>query len=57
VVERVGASRLQQLFAARWDPRYDVVEQLARLEGRLHSWAAEHPGSVHHDAAPSGPLV
>jgi hypothetical protein len=56
VVERVGASRLQQLFAARWDPRYDVVEQLARLEARLHSWTAERPGSVQHDVSPSSPL-
>jgi tetratricopeptide (TPR) repeat protein len=58
VVERFGASRLQQLFAARWTfHRYDVVEQLARLEGRLHSWSARQPASDHHDAAPSGPLV
>jgi DNA-binding SARP family transcriptional activator len=58
VVERVGASRLQQLVAAKLKfARYDVVEQVARLEGRLYAWTAEQPGSVHHDAAPSGPLV
>jgi len=38
VVERVGASRLQQLVESKLKfDRYDVVEQLARLDDRLHS--------------------
>jgi DNA-binding SARP family transcriptional activator len=58
VVERVGASRLQQLVTSKLKfDRYDVVEQLARLEGRLPRSAAVPPGSVQHDAASSGPLV
>jgi DNA-binding SARP family transcriptional activator len=58
VVEGVGAARLQWLVTTKLKiDRYDVVEQLARLEGRLHAWMAEQPGSAHHDEAPSGPAV
>jgi Bacterial transcriptional activator domain/NB-ARC domain len=58
VVERVGASRLQQLVTSKLKfDKYDVVEQLVGLEGKLRPWTAIHPGSVPHDAAPSGPLV
>ena len=38
VVEHVDASRLQQLVESKLKfDKYDVVEQLARLEGKLHS--------------------
>jgi hypothetical protein len=58
VVDRVGASRLQDLVTSKFKfDRYDVVEQLARLDGRLHSWTADQPGRVHHGAALSRPLV
>jgi hypothetical protein len=69
LVERVGASKLQVRDARRLllseqlvemnskFKSYDVVEQLARLEARLHSWTAEQPGSGDIDAAPSGPLA
>jgi hypothetical protein len=57
VLERVGVSRLQQLIESKLKfDRYDVVEQLARLQGTLDSWAADQPKSVDHDA-PSGPLA
>jgi hypothetical protein len=56
VVERVGASRLQQLVESKLKfHRYDVVEQLARLEGPLHAWTAHGAGSGHDDLQLSGP--
>jgi DNA-binding SARP family transcriptional activator len=58
VVEEVGASRLQQLVESKLKfDNYDVVDQLERLEARLHSWSEDQLGTFERDAPPSGPVV
>jgi DNA-binding SARP family transcriptional activator len=58
VVEQVGASRLQQLVESKLKfDNYDVVDQLERLEARLHSWSEDQLGTFERDAPPSGPVV
>jgi hypothetical protein len=56
VVERVGASRLQQLVESKLKfGKYDVVERLARLEQTLRLSTDGHRDSGDRDRPPSGP--
>jgi DNA-binding SARP family transcriptional activator len=58
VVERVGASRLQQLVESKLKfDSYDVVEQLVLLEGTLETWGEDDDETFERDASPSGPVV